>query len=106
MQSSFVKTTVSRSVVANGGLTWEEASSAVVDIYRKVLEESSSFDTDLYDYDQPVRDYLKNVRLEINEDMRGGIELVANNGAEYRRGLFGIVGAAKNARLHGVRKTG
>lgn len=82
-------------VVANGGLTWDEASSAVVDMCRKVLEESSSFDAELYDYDQPVRDYLKNVRLEINDDMRGGIELVADNGAAYRRGLFGIVGTAK-----------
>lgn len=82
-------------VVANGGLTWDEASSAVVDMCRKVLEESSSFDTGLYDYDQPVREYLKNVRLEISDDMRGGIELVADNGAAYRRGLFGIVGTAK-----------
>lgn len=82
-------------VVANGGLTWDEASSAVVDMCRKVLEESSSFDTGLYEYDQPVRDYLKNVRLEISDDMRGGIELVADNGAAYRRGLFGIVGVAK-----------
>lgn len=82
-------------VVANGGLTWDEASSAVVDMCRKVLEESSSFDAELYDYDQPVRDYLKNVRLEISDDMRGGIELVADNGAAYRRGLFGIVGVAK-----------
>lgn len=82
-------------VVANGGLTWDEASSAVVDMCRKVLEESSSFDAELYDYDQPVRDYLKNVRLEISDDMRGGIELVADNGAAYRRGLFGIVGTAK-----------
>ena len=82
-------------VVANGGLTWDEASSAVVDMCRKVLEDSSSFDTELYDYDQPVRDYLKNVRLEIGDDMRGGIELVADNGAAYRRGLFGIVGTAK-----------
>lgn len=82
-------------VVANGGLTWDEASSAVVDMCRKVLEESSSFDTGLYEYDQPVRDYLKNVRLEIGDDMRGGIELVADNGAAYRRGLFGIVGTAK-----------
>lgn len=82
-------------VVANGGLTWDEASSAVVDMCRKVLEESSSFDTELYEYDQPVRDYLKNVRLEISDDMRGGIELVADNGAAYRRGLFGIVGTAK-----------
>lgn len=82
-------------VVANGGLTWDEASSAVVDMCRKVLEESSSFDTGLYEYDQPVRDYLKNVRLEISDDMRGGIELVADNGAAYRRGLFGIVGTAK-----------
>ena len=82
-------------VVANGGLTWDEASSAVVDMCRKVLEESSSFDAELYEYDQPVRDYLKNVRLEISDDMRGGIELVADNGASYRRGLFGIVGTAK-----------
>lgn len=82
-------------VVANGGLTWDDASSAVVDMCRKVLEESSSFDTGLYEYDQPVRDYLKNVRLEIGDDMRGGIELVADNGAAYRRGLFGIVGTAK-----------
>lgn len=82
-------------VVANGGLTWDEASSAVVDMCRKVLEESSSFDTGLYEYDQPVRDYLKNVRLEISDDMRGGIELVADNVAAYRRGLFGIVGVAK-----------
>lgn len=82
-------------VVANGGLTWDEASSAVVDMCRKVLEESSSFDAELYDYDQPVREYLKNVRLEISDDMRGGIELVADNGAAYRRGLFGIVGVAK-----------
>lgn len=82
-------------VVANGGLTWDEASSAVVDMCRKVLEESSSFDAELYDYDQPVREYLKNVRLEISDDMRGGIELVADNGAAYRRGLFGIVGTAK-----------
>lgn len=82
-------------VVANGGLTWDEASSAVVDMCRKVLEESSSFDTGLYEYDQPVRDYLKNVRLEISDDMRGGIELVADNVAAYRRGLFGIVGTAK-----------
>lgn len=82
-------------VVANGGLTWDEASSAIVDMCRKVLEESSSFDTGLYEYDQPVRDYLKNVRLEISDDMRGGIELVADNGAAYRRGLFGIVGVAK-----------
>ena len=82
-------------VVANGGLTWDEASSAVVDMCRKVLEESSSFDTELYEYDQPVREYLKNVRLEISDDMRGGIELVADNGAAYRRGLFGIVGVAK-----------
>lgn len=93
-------------VVANGGLTWDEASSAVVDMCRKVLEESSSFDTGLYEYDQPVRDYLKNVRLEISDDMRGGIELVADNGAAYRRGLFGIVGTARNARLNGMRKTG
>lgn len=82
-------------VVANGGLTWDEASSAVVDMCRKVLEESSSFDAELYEYDQPVRDYLKNVRLEIGDDMRGGIELVADNAAAYRRGLFGIVGTAK-----------
>lgn len=82
-------------VVGNGALTWDEASSAVVDMCRKVLEESSSFDTELYDYDQPVREYLKNVRLEISDDMRGGIELVADNGAEYRRGLFGIVGSAR-----------
>ncbi len=82
-------------VVANGGLTWDEASSAVVDMCRKALEESSSFDTELYEYDQPVREYLKNVRLEISDDMRGGIELVADNGAAYRRGLFGIVGTAK-----------
>ncbi len=82
-------------VVANGGLTWDEASSAVVDMCRKVLEESSSFDTGLYEYDQPVREYLKNVRLEISDDMRGGVELVADNGAAYRRGLFGIVGTAK-----------
>lgn len=82
-------------VVANGGLMWDEASSAVVDMCRKVLEESSSFDAELYDYDQPVRDYLKNVRLEISDDMRGGIELVADNDAAYRRGLFGIVGTAK-----------
>lgn len=82
-------------VVANGGLTWDEASSAVVDMCRKVLEESSSFDTGLYEYDQPVRDYLKNVRLEISDDMRGGIELVADNVAAYRRGLFGIAGTAK-----------
>ena len=93
-------------VVANGGLTWDEASSAVVDMCRKVLEESSSFDTELYDYDQPVRDYLKNVRLEISDDMRGGIELVADNGAAYRRGLFGIVGVARNVRLNGMRKQG
>ena len=82
-------------VVANGGLTWEEASDAIVEMCRKVLEESSSFDAELYEYDQPVRDYLKNVRLEISDDMRGGIELVADNGAAYRRGLFGIVGTAK-----------
>ena len=82
-------------VVANGGLTWDEASNAVVDMCRKVLEESSSFDTGLYEYDQPVRDYLKNVRLEIGDDMRGGIELVADNVASYRRGLFGIVGMAR-----------
>ena len=93
-------------VVANGGLTWDEASSAVVDMCRKVLEESSSFDAELYEYDQPVREYLKNVRLEIGDDMRGGIELVADNGAAYRRGLFGIVGVARNARLNGMRKTG
>ena len=93
-------------VVVNGGLTWDEASSAVVDMCRKVLEESSSFDTGLYEYDQPVRDYLKNVRLEISDDMRGGIELVADNGAAYRRGLFGIVGTARNTRLNGMRKTG
>ena len=93
-------------VVANGGLTWDEASSAVVDMCRKVLEESSSFDTGLYDYDQPVRDYLKNVRLEIGDDMRGGIELVADNGAAYRRGLFGIVGVARNVQLNGMRKQG
>ena len=93
-------------VVANGGLTWDAASSAVVDMCRKVLEESSSFDAELYEYDQPVRDYLKNVRLEISDDMRGGIELVADNGASYRRGLFGIVGVARNARLNGMRKTG
>ena len=93
-------------VVANGGLTWDEASSAVVDMCRKVLEESSSFDAELYEYDQPVREYLKNVRLEISDDMRGGIELVADNGAAYRRGLFGIVGTARNARLNGMRKTG
>lgn len=82
-------------VVANGGLTWDEASNAVVDMCRKVLEESSSFDSELYEYDQPVREYLKNVRLEISDDMRGGIELVADNVAAYRRGLFGIVGTAK-----------
>ena len=93
-------------VVANGGLTWDEASSAVVDMCRKVLEESSSFDTGLYEYDQPVREYLKNVRLEISDDMRGGIELVADNGAAYRRGLFGIVGVARNVRLNGMRKQG
>ena len=93
-------------VVANGGLTWDAASSAVVDMCRKVLEESSSFDAELYEYDQPVREYLKNVRLEISDDMRGGIELVADNGAAYRRGLFGIVGTARNARLNGMRKTG
>lgn len=93
-------------VVANGGLTWDEASSAVVDMCRKVLEESSSFDAELYEYDQPVREYLKNVRLEISDDMRVGIELVADNGAAYRRGLFGIVGVARNARLNGMRKTG
>ena len=93
-------------VVANGGLTWDEASSAVVDMCRKVLEESSSFDAELYEYDQPVREYLKNVRLEISDDMRGGIELVADNGAAYRRGLFGIVGTARNARLNGMIKTG
>ena len=57
-------------VVANGGLTWDEASSAVVDMCRKVLEESSSFDAELYDYDQPVREYLKNVRLEIGGESR------------------------------------
>ena len=93
-------------VVANGGLMWDEASSAVVDMCRKVLEESSSFDTELYEYDQPVREYLKNVRLEISDDMRGGIELVVDNGAAYRRGLFGIVGTARNAWLNGMRKTG
>ena len=82
-------------VVANGGLTWDEASSAVVDMCRKVLEESSSFDAELYEADQPIRDYLKNARLEISDDMRGGIELVADNSAAYRRGLFGIVGVAK-----------
>ena len=93
-------------VVTNGGLTWDEASSAVVDMCRKVLEESSSFDAELYEADQPVRDYLKNVRLEIGDDMRGGIELVADNGAAYRRGLFGIVGTARNVRLNGMRKHG
>lgn len=82
-------------VVANGGLTWDEASGEIVDMCRKVLEESSSFDTGLYEADQPIREYLKNVRLEISDDMRGGIELVADNGAAYRRGLFGIVGTAK-----------
>lgn len=60
-------------------------------IMRGVLEKSGTFDQTAYDNDEPLRKYLKETGISLNELQQGEAKYLFESVANYRRALFGSV---------------
>lgn len=60
-------------------------------IMRGVLEQSATFDRIRYEADEPIRKYLRETGISLNELQQGEARYLFDSVANYRRALFGSV---------------
>lgn len=59
-------------------------------IMRGVLEKSGTFDQTAYDNDEPLRKYLRETGISLNEIQQGEAKYLYESVAKYRQSLFGM----------------